>query len=62
MRRTTEAIERDLAALIKHSNDLRREAEELNRTAEESAKKAARWPRKSGRRSPPPAGARDGLR
>ena len=43
MRRTTEAIERDLAALIKHSNDLRRQAEESNRTAEESAKKAARF-------------------
>ena len=42
MKRTTEAIERDLAALIKHSADLRREAKELNRTSEESAKRAAR--------------------
>jgi hypothetical protein len=42
MRRTTEAIERDLAALIKHGYDLRHDADELNQTAEESAKKAAR--------------------
>jgi len=42
VKRTNGAVERDVAALFKRSNDLRREAEELNRTAEELAKKAAR--------------------
>lgn len=42
MKRTNGIVERDVAALIKHSHDLRREAEELHQTAEELAKKAAR--------------------
>jgi hypothetical protein len=42
MKRTAEAIERDLAALIKHGNDLRRESAELGRTARELLKKAVR--------------------
>src|ERR1700681_2101786 len=33
VKRTTEAIERDLAALIKHGNDIRRDSAELSRTA-----------------------------
>ena len=42
MKRTNEAIERDLAALIKHGNDLRRDSAELSRAAKELLKKAAR--------------------
>ena len=42
MKRTNEAIERDLAALIKHGNDLRRDSAELNRTAKELLRKTAR--------------------
>ena len=42
MKRTNGAIDRDVAALAKRSNDPRREAEELHRTAEELAKEAAR--------------------
>ena len=41
MKRATETMERDLAALIKRSHDLHDESAELNRTAEELAKKAA---------------------
>lgn len=40
--RTTDAIERDVAGLIKRSRDLQDEAQELNRTAEALARKAAR--------------------
>ena len=39
MRRTNGAVERNVAALFKRSDDLRRDAEELHRTAEELAKK-----------------------
>ena len=42
MKRTTEAIERDLAAVIKHSHDLRDESAELNRTAKDLLSKAER--------------------
>ena len=42
MKRTTEAIDRESAALIKHSHDFRRDAEELHRTADEMLRKAAR--------------------
>ena len=42
MKRTNEAIERDLAALIKHGNDLRRDSAELSRTAKELMRKVAR--------------------
>ena len=42
MKRTTEAIERDLAALIKHSRDLRDESAELNRTAKDLLSNAER--------------------
>ena len=39
MKGTNGAIEPDVAALFKRSDDLRREAEELHRTAEELAKR-----------------------
>jgi hypothetical protein len=39
--RTTEALERDLAALIKRVNDPRRDSAELNWTAEDLLEKAA---------------------
>jgi hypothetical protein len=39
---TTDAIELDVAGLIKRSRDLQDEAQELNRTAEALARKAAR--------------------
>jgi hypothetical protein len=42
VKRTTEAIERDVAALIKRGNALRHESAELSRTAEELLRKAAR--------------------
>ena len=42
MKRTTEAIERDVAALIKHSRDLRDASAELNRTAKDVLSNAAR--------------------
>ena len=42
VKRTTEAIERDLAALIKHSRDLRDESVELNRTAKDVLSNAER--------------------
>ena len=42
MKRTNGIVERDVAALIKHSHDLRRDAEELHRTADEMLRKAAR--------------------
>jgi hypothetical protein len=42
VKRTTEAIERDVAALINRGNDLRRESAELSRTAEELLRKVAR--------------------
>jgi hypothetical protein len=45
MKRTNEAIERDLAALIKHGNDLRRDSAELSRTVKELLSKAARLKR-----------------
>jgi hypothetical protein len=41
-KRTIEAIERDSAALLQHSRDLRDEAAELNRTAKDSLSTAAR--------------------
>ena len=42
MKRTNEAIEHDMAALIKHGNDLRRDSAELSRTAKELMRKVAR--------------------
>jgi hypothetical protein len=42
MKRTNEAIERDMAALIKHGNGLRRDSAELSRTAKELMRKVAR--------------------
>ena len=42
MKRTNQAIERDLAALIKSGNDLRRDSAELSRTAKELLREAAR--------------------
>ena len=42
MKRTTQAIARDLAAVIKHSHDLRDESAELNRTAKDVLSTAAR--------------------
>jgi hypothetical protein len=45
VKRTTEATERDLAALIKQGNDLRSDSAELSRTAKELLRKAARLKR-----------------
>jgi hypothetical protein len=42
VKRTTEAIERDLANLISHGNDLRRDSAELSRAAKELLREAAR--------------------
>ena len=42
VKRTPESIERDLAALIKHGNDLRRDSVELRRTTKELLRKAVR--------------------
>jgi hypothetical protein len=42
VKRTPGTIERDLATLIKHGNDLRRDSVELRRTTKELLRKAAR--------------------
>jgi hypothetical protein len=42
VKRTTEAIERDMATLIRRGHDLRDEAAELSGTAKELAKEAER--------------------
>ena len=45
MKQTSEAIERDVAALTTHGNDLRHESAELGRTAKELLREAARLTR-----------------
>ena len=45
MKHTSETIERDVAALTTHGNDLRRESAELSRTAKELLREAARLTR-----------------
>ena len=45
MKHTSEAIERDVAALTTHGNDLRHESAELSRTAKELLREAARLTR-----------------
>jgi hypothetical protein len=45
VKQTSNAIERDVAALTTHGHDLRRESAELRRTAKELLREAARLTR-----------------